>query len=76
MWVKAICSFFGVMILAGCWFRSVPSPPEWVVAPHSAYPSDQYLLGLGEGESRDQADKRAYGAVARIFFSRYSSHVT
>ena len=70
MWVKTRYSMLGLLVLAGCWFHGTPQSPEWVLAPHMAYPSDQYLVGMGEGESRDQADKRAYAAVARIFSAK------
>jgi len=70
MWVKTLYSLLGFLVLAGCWFRSTLPPPDWVLAPYTAYPLDQYLVGMGEGQSRDQADKRAYAAVARIFSAR------
>ena len=33
----------------------------------AAYPSGQYLVGVGQAESRSVAEDRAYAAVARIF---------
>lgn len=67
MWVKIFIPLVGVLVLSGCWFRSSPIPPDWVLTPQTAYPAGRYLVGLGEGSTRDQAEKRAYAAVARIF---------
>jgi len=71
MWVKMFFPLIGALVLSGCWLHSTPTPPDWVLTPHTAYPADRYLVGMGEGSSRDQAEKRAYAAVARIF----SAHV-
>ncbi|MDH5574788.1 MAG: LPP20 family lipoprotein [Nitrospirota bacterium] len=71
MWVKIIFPFVGALVLSGCWLRSTPTPPDWVLTPQEAYPADRYLVGMGQGSNRDQAEKRAYAAVARIF----SAHV-
>ncbi len=54
-------------LLGGCTWFSAEIQPEWVLSPQSLYPIDQYLTGLGEAESRTQAEQRAYAAVARIF---------
>jgi hypothetical protein len=39
----------------------------------AAYPSGQYLVGVGQAESRTAAEDRAYGAVARIFKAEVSA---
>jgi hypothetical protein len=67
MWVKMFFPLLGALVLSGCWLRSTPTPPDWVLTPQTAYPADRYLVGMGEGSTRDQAEKRAYAAVARIF---------
>ncbi len=55
-----------IMCLSGC--RATISPvPEWVQDPWVVYPTTLYVVGLGEGSSRDQAERRAYEAVARVF---------
>ncbi len=59
------------ILLSGCFLRSNPDPPAWVLSPQEMYSHTEYLVGMGEGRSRDQAEKRAYAAVARIF----SAHV-
>ena len=55
------------ILIGGCaWFGS-EAPPEWILSPHSTYPAEQFLTGMGEAESREQAERRAYAAVARVF---------
>lgn len=67
MWVKIFLPLISALMLSGCWFRNTPPPPDWILTPQKAYPTDRYLVGMGEGSTRDQAEKRAYAAVARIF---------
>ena len=64
----------GVCILAGgcAWFGR-ETPPEWIMSPHQAYPVERYLTGIGEAESRAQAEKRAYAAVARVFSAQVNT---
>jgi len=58
------------LLIGGCaWFGS-ETPPEWIVSPHSIYPAEQFLTGMGEAKKRDQAEQRAYAAVARIFSAK------
>ena len=60
-----------ILMIGGCaWFAS-EAPPEWILSPHSIYPAEQFLTGMGEAENRAQAERRAYAAVARVF----SAHV-
>jgi len=67
MWVKIFLPLICALMLSGCWFRNTPPPPDWIQTTQKAYPTDRYLVGMGEGSTRDQAEKRAYAAVARIF---------
>jgi hypothetical protein len=54
-------------LLAGCaWFGN-RAQPAWVEGRGADYPADQYLLGIGQADSRPSAEERAYGAVSRIF---------
>jgi len=55
------------IVIGGCaWFRA-ETPPEWIVSPHTVYPAEEFLVGMGEAANREQAEKRAYAAVARVF---------
>ena len=59
-----ICVF--LLILAACAGSS--KPPDWVTGTKvAAYPDDQFLIGVGQGDSRAVAEDRAYAALARVF---------
>ena len=53
--------------LGGCAGLRTEAPPEWILSPQSLYPTEQFLTGMGEASKREQAERRAYAAVARIF---------
>jgi hypothetical protein len=53
--------------LSGCAVFPSSAPPPWVNGPSEKFPKNQYLVGVGEGDSRIAAEQRAYAAVARIF---------
>jgi hypothetical protein len=57
-------------LLAGCSWFSHRTQPDWVNGSSPAYPSEQYLVGVGQADSRPSAEERAYGAVSRIFQAR------
>jgi len=56
-----------LVALSGCAWVGGQSKPDWIDGSSAAYPSGQYLVGLGQAESRTVAEDRAYAAVARIF---------
>ena len=59
--------------LSGCaWFGGQPKP-DWIDGVSAAYPSGQYLVGVGQAESRTVAEDRAYAALARIFKAEVSA---
>lgn len=64
----------GICLLAGgcAWFGR-ETPPEWIMSPHQSYPAERYLTGIGEAQSREQAEKRAYAAVARVFSAQVNT---
>ena len=67
---NGILSIWLCVLTSGCASFETEIPPEWVFAPQKMYSVDHYLIGLGEGQSRDQAEKRAYASVARIFSAK------
>jgi hypothetical protein len=72
--ILRIVIWSGVCILAGgCAWYGGETPPEWIMSPHQSYPAERYLTGIGEAESRDQAEKRAYAAVARVFSAQVNT---
>jgi LPP20 lipoprotein len=68
----------GVMLislaaLSGCSWFGGQSKPDWIDGVSDAYPSGQYLVGVGQAESRAVAEDRAYAALARIFKAEVSA---
>jgi hypothetical protein len=57
-------------LLAGCAWFGHRAQPAWVEGNSGDYPADQYLLGVGQADTRPSAEERAYGAVSRIFKAR------
>ena len=55
------------MLLAGCATLGSTSSPDWIAGQSKTFPSSRYLVGVGEGDSRDTAEQRALAAIARIF---------
>ena len=58
-------------LLAGC--RSPGRTPEWVLNPKTVYPEAQYLVAVGEGDTRSAAENSAAANLARIFESHIES---
>jgi LPP20 lipoprotein len=58
-------------LLAAC---AGSKAPDWVNGPTAAaYPAGQYMIGVGQGDTRAVAEQRAYAAVSRIFKADISS---
>jgi hypothetical protein len=73
-WIADKLSKWGVcLVFGGCTLFGPPPPPEWILSPHGLYPPERYLTGMGEGDSREQAEKRAYAAISRIFSAQITS---
>lgn len=47
--------------------------PDWVEGRARKYPAEQYLTGVGFGDTRRAAEDLAYAAIARIFQAQISS---
>ena len=62
-----------VVALSGCAWFGGQSKPDWIDGVSAAYPSGQYLVGVGQAESRAAAEDRAYAAVARVFKAEVSA---
>ncbi|MBD3384414.1 hypothetical protein GF407_05735 [candidate division KSB1 bacterium] len=41
--------------------------PQWVHEPHKSYPQSMYLVGIGSGDTRLDAENVAIGNIAKIF---------
>ena len=64
---------FLIMLIGGCAWLANETPPDWIRSSHQSYPPERYLTGIGEAESRELAEKRAYAAVARVFSAKVSA---
>lgn len=62
-----------LIALSGCAWFGGQSKPDWIDGVSADYPSGQYLVGVGQAESRAAAEDRAYAAVARIFKAEVSA---
>jgi hypothetical protein len=62
-----------LVALSGCSWFGGHAKPDWIDGVSAAYPSGQYLVGVGQAESRAAAEDRAYAAVARIFKAEVSA---
>ncbi len=56
-----------VAVSAGCVGPDHAARPSWIDRPAEEFPPEQYVVGLGQAESRPAATERAYAAVARVF---------
>ncbi len=59
-------------LLAGCsWFGT--GKPDWVTGTSRGFSHDQYVTGMGEGESVGSATEKAYASVAKVFKAEITS---
>ena len=65
LWLPVILS--SGMGVVGCGHTPETHMPSWVMGTSDRYPQQRYLLGVGEADSRQVAEDRAYGALAKIF---------
>lgn len=65
----AVFLCLGLMVSAstGCTWFTGKGKPGWVDGLSVDYPSSQYLTGVGQADTRSNAEDQAYAAVARIF---------
>jgi len=65
----AVCLCLWLMVSAStaCTWFTGKGKPGWVDGRSTEYPSTQYLTGVGQADTRGNAEDQAYTAVARIF---------
>ena len=56
-----------LLVLVGCGWFGGTARPSWIEGGSPQFPSAQYLVGVGQADSRPQATEQAYAAVSRIF---------
>jgi len=61
-----------LLVCAACATRK-EDIPVWLAAPQKEYPQEQYLVSLGEGDTRRAAENSAAAGLARIFQSQINS---
>lgn len=64
-----------LLFLAGCASHPIDTP-AWLVTPQETYSEAQYLVAVGEGDSRRAAENSATAGLARIFESRIRAEET
>lgn len=64
---KILFILLHLFLLDTLWSQS--NFPEWLNNPYDRYPKDRYLVALGEGYSRKNAEQDALGRMALIFKS-------
>lgn len=65
--IVALTLIMAGSLFIGCAWFGHRAQPAWVEGNSKDFPVDQYLLGVGQADSRPSAEERAYGAVSRIF---------
>ena len=63
--MKTSFYFLFLGILMGC--QTTNHPPKWLANPHSVYPENQFLVSIGEGDTRRAAENAADANLSRIF---------
>ena len=64
---QQVCLTALIVLCAGCGWIGGAARPPWIDGNSVQYPSSQYLVGVGQADSRAQATEKAYAAVSRIF---------
>ena len=65
--VRFCCCVLVGCFLSGCVWVGGKAKPGWIDGAGGAYPTAQYLTGVGQADNRNGASDQAYAAVARIF---------
>ncbi len=55
-----------VFVIASVGFVNAQTP-EWVTGKSSTYPDDQYITGVGSGDTRQEAENQARAHIAEVF---------
>lgn len=63
----SLCLWLMVSTLTACTWLTGKGKPGWVDGRSTEYPATQYLTGVGQADTRSNAEDQAYAAVARIF---------
>ena len=67
-----LCLLMVLTSTACTWFTG-KGKPRWVDGRSAEYPLTQYLTGVGQADTRSNAEDQAYAAVARIFKAKVAA---
>ncbi|VGO12187.1 hypothetical protein PDESU_00738 [Pontiella desulfatans] len=67
-----LCLSMVLMLLAGC-KTFTGGTPKWVENPKTVYPENQFLVAVGEGDTRRTAENAAAANLSRIFEAHIES---
>lgn len=68
-------SLVGLLILFTA-AMSLAQTPDWVTGKSSMYPDDQYITGVGSGDSRQEAENSARANLAEVFRVQLNARFT
>ncbi|MEN7972355.1 MAG: LPP20 family lipoprotein [Verrucomicrobiota bacterium] len=71
-WIAGLLALL-LASLSGCKSLTGGRMPEWVENPKSVYPESQYLVAIGEGDTRRAAENTAVANLSRIFEAHIKS---
>jgi len=71
--MKQIFSLAMLLLVCAACVTQKENIPAWLAAPQKEYPQGEYLVSLGEGDTRRAAENSAAAGLSRIFQSQINS---
>jgi hypothetical protein len=66
---------FLLALASGCLKRTIGRPAWVVVRQHNDFPAERFIIGVGQGSSRAQAEQKAVEDARRIVDSHYANQL-
>ncbi|MGD9897693.1 MAG: LPP20 family lipoprotein [Calditrichaceae bacterium] len=74
-----LTTLLGFLILSSCAAPKVGKNlstdgkvPGWIDHPYDSYPASRYIVGVGSGDTRANAENNAIGSISKVFQSKVS----
>ncbi len=72
---KLFLLFFFVFLSCGAQAKKTinvnnDDEPGWIDNPHKFYPENQYIIGVGSGDTREAAQNNAIASISKVFQSK------